>query len=114
MQFAAEHGLKIGTIADLIQYRSRNESLVQRVAEREIDTPWGGFHLVSTATWRSVPSTWRWCCGKPDAKNETLVRVHEPLSVMDLLDAGQEHALVGRRRGAGGDPGGRLRRDGAA
>ncbi len=27
--FAAEHGLKIGTIADLIQYRSRNESLVQ-------------------------------------------------------------------------------------
>src|SRR5918993_2358397 len=40
MQFAAQHQLKIGTIADLIEYRSRNESLVKRVAERELDTPW--------------------------------------------------------------------------
>ena len=35
--------------------------------------------------------------GKPDAKDETLVRVHEPLSILDLLDAGNEHALLGRR-----------------
>src|SRR5919108_2917404 len=41
--FAAEHGLKIGTIADLIEYRSRNESLVQRAFERDIVTPWGEF-----------------------------------------------------------------------
>src|ERR1043166_5353521 len=34
VEFAAGHGLKIGTIADLIEYRSRNESLVQRLAER--------------------------------------------------------------------------------
>src|SRR4051812_24378817 len=47
MQFAAEHKLKIGTIADLIEYRSRNESLVQRTSERDIDTPWGKFRLVS-------------------------------------------------------------------
>src|ERR687884_460473 len=47
MQFAAEHGLKIATIADLIEYRSRNESLVQRTLEREIETAWGTFHLVS-------------------------------------------------------------------
>ncbi|MCB6981918.1 3,4-dihydroxy-2-butanone-4-phosphate synthase, partial [Bacteroides uniformis] len=32
--FAAEHGLKIGTIADLIEYRSRHESLITRVTER--------------------------------------------------------------------------------
>src|SRR5919112_2945589 len=43
LQFAAEHKLKIGTIADLIEYRSRNESLVERVSEREIDTAWGRF-----------------------------------------------------------------------
>src|ERR1700741_5648274 len=36
VEFAAAHGLKIGTIADLIEYRSRNESLVQRLAERDI------------------------------------------------------------------------------
>src|SRR5712672_1878034 len=47
LQFAAEHKLKIGTIADLIEYRSRNESLVRRAFEREIETPWGEFHLVS-------------------------------------------------------------------
>src|ERR671922_2219013 len=41
LQFAAEHGLKIGTIADLIEYRSRNESLVQRAYERDLTTPWG-------------------------------------------------------------------------
>src|SRR3979409_621044 len=46
VEFAAEHKLKIGTIADLIEYRSRNESLVQRGAGREITTPWGDFSLV--------------------------------------------------------------------
>src|SRR5687768_17007500 len=47
VQFAAAHGLKIGTIADLIEYRSRNESLVRRAFERHIQTAWGGFRLVS-------------------------------------------------------------------
>src|SRR5207253_11473918 len=32
--FAAEHGLKIGTIADLIEHRSRNESLVEKIGQR--------------------------------------------------------------------------------
>ena len=39
--FAAEHGIKIGTIADLIEYRSRHESLVTRVAERKLTTAQG-------------------------------------------------------------------------
>src|SRR5436189_5867764 len=47
VQFAAEHELKIGTIADLIEYRSRNESLVQRTLERDIETAWGRFRLVA-------------------------------------------------------------------
>src|SRR5258705_8060519 len=46
LEFATEHKLKIGAIADLIEYRSRNESLVQRGAGREITTPWGDFSLV--------------------------------------------------------------------
>src|SRR5258705_12624403 len=45
LQFAAEHKLKIGTIADLIEYRSRNESLVQRAMERAIETPWWEFRM---------------------------------------------------------------------
>src|SRR5438309_11880430 len=43
MAFAASHGLKIGTIAALIEHRSRNESLVQKVGSRPLHTVWGDF-----------------------------------------------------------------------
>ena len=88
MEFAAEHKLKIGTIADLIEYRSRNESVVQRAAEREIDTPWGSFRLVSYQDSALGSIHLALVLGKIAAREETLVRVHEPLSVLDLLDAG--------------------------
>jgi 3,4-dihydroxy 2-butanone 4-phosphate synthase/GTP cyclohydrolase II len=88
VQFAAEHKLKIGTIADLIEHRSRNESLVQRELEREIDTPWGAFHLVSYRDLAVGSLHLALVAGKPDPKEDTLVRVHEPLSILDLLDAG--------------------------
>jgi len=87
--FAAEHGLKIGTIADLIEYRSRHESLVHKVGSRPMRTPWGAF--VAHA-WRDQPSgglhlalvlgDWR-----PD--ESVPVRVHEPLSVLDALETGR-------------------------
>jgi 3,4-dihydroxy 2-butanone 4-phosphate synthase/GTP cyclohydrolase II len=89
LQFAAEHKLKIGTIADLIEYRSRNESLVKRAEERDIETAWGKFHMVSYRDLSVGALHMALVLGKPDTKKEILVRVHEPLSVMDLLDAGQ-------------------------
>ncbi len=89
VQFAAEHKLRIGTIADLIEHRSRNESLVQRASERDIDTPWGSFHLVSYRDLSVGALHLALVHGKPDAKKETLVRVHEPLSILDLLDSGK-------------------------
>ena len=89
VEFAAGHKLKIGTIADLIEYRSRNESLVQRAFEREIETPWGEFHLVSYRDLSVGSLHLALVRGKIDAKGETLVRVHEPLSVIDLLDSGK-------------------------
>jgi 3,4-dihydroxy 2-butanone 4-phosphate synthase/GTP cyclohydrolase II len=88
LEFAAEHQLKIGTIADLIQYRSAHESLVQRTSERQIETAWGGFKLVA---FRDVPTASTHLAlvlGEPGAASETLVRVHEPLSIVDLLDTG--------------------------
>jgi 3,4-dihydroxy 2-butanone 4-phosphate synthase / GTP cyclohydrolase II len=88
VEFAAAHKLKIGTIADLIEYRSRNESLVRRELEREIETPWGHFHLVSYRDLAVGALHLALVHGTPDAKSETLVRVHEPLSILDLLDAG--------------------------
>jgi 3,4-dihydroxy 2-butanone 4-phosphate synthase / GTP cyclohydrolase II len=89
VHFAAEHKLRIGTIADLIEYRSRHESLVQRVSEREIETPWGGFHLVSYRDLSIGALHLALSLGKIDKAQETLVRVHEPLSIIDLLDAGK-------------------------
>lgn len=44
-KFAAEHNLKIGTIDDLIRYRMANERTVERVAECELPTENGTFHL---------------------------------------------------------------------
>src|SRR3954465_5297054 len=89
LQFAAEHGLKIGTIADLIEHRSRTEPLGKAAAEREIETPWGGFNLVS---YRDLPVGalhLALTLGKIEKKHETLVRVQEPSSILDLLHMGK-------------------------
>jgi 3,4-dihydroxy 2-butanone 4-phosphate synthase/GTP cyclohydrolase II len=84
--FAQQHGLKIGTIADLIHYRAATESLVTRVGSRMVRTFAGEFELVA---YRDTPS------GSPhlalvkgpiDPGREVLVRVHEPTSVLDLID----------------------------
>ena len=87
IEFAKEHQLKIGSIADLIQYRSQHESIVVREGEREFITPWGKFKGI---IYRDKPSS---CIhialvhGKPSEDQETLVRVHEPVTVLDFLDA---------------------------
>jgi 3,4-dihydroxy 2-butanone 4-phosphate synthase / GTP cyclohydrolase II len=84
--FAAEHGLKIGTIADLIAYRSRTESLVHKVSSRPMHTAHGEFtanaykDMTSGAVHMAlVKGTWA-------ADAEVLARVHEPLSVLDALE----------------------------
>jgi len=87
LDFAAKHDLKVGTIADLINYRSQTESLVKRVAERLIETAYGPFQLI--AYQESIANQTHLALIKGDiaADKSVLVRVHEPLSVLDLLDA---------------------------
>jgi len=87
LDFAAKHDLKVGTIADLINYRSQTESLVKRVAERVIETAFGPFQLI--AYQESIANQTHLALVKGDiaADKSVLVRVHEPLSVLDLLDA---------------------------
>src|ERR1700761_4532567 len=43
--FAKSHGLKIGTIADLIRYRLKNERSVERIYDTNVDTEYGSFRL---------------------------------------------------------------------
>lgn len=90
VEFGREHGLKIGAIADLIHYRSATESLIERHGEREveIDTPHGRFRMIAYRDKPSGSPHLALVCGDFDASTEVLVRVHEPLSVLDLLDVG--------------------------
>jgi 3,4-dihydroxy 2-butanone 4-phosphate synthase / GTP cyclohydrolase II len=84
--FAAEHGLKIGTIADLIHYRSRNESLVEKLGDRPMLTAYGEF---TAHAWRDKPSQGLHLAlvkGSWQPGQEVPVRVHEPLSVLDALE----------------------------
>jgi 3,4-dihydroxy 2-butanone 4-phosphate synthase / GTP cyclohydrolase II len=89
--FAQNHGLKIGTIADLIHYRASTESLVERIGERPIQTVHGRFQLFAYRDQTSDAIHLALVKGEIDPREETLVRVHEPLSVMDLLDAESTH-----------------------
>ena len=87
LEFAKEHQLKIGSIADLIQYRSQHESIVVREGQREFITPWGKFEGI---IYRDTPSSGVHIAlvhGKPSETQETLVRVHEPVTVLDFLDS---------------------------
>src|SRR6478735_3568491 len=84
--FAAEHDIKIGTIAALIEHRSRHETLVEKVGCREIQTAWGPF---TAHAFKDKPSNGVHLAlvrGKWNAGDTVDVRVHEPLSVLDALE----------------------------
>ncbi|WP_029045448.1 bifunctional 3,4-dihydroxy-2-butanone-4-phosphate synthase/GTP cyclohydrolase II [Cupriavidus sp. amp6] len=86
IEFAREHDLKIGTIADLIHYRSRTESIIERVGERDMQTPYGTFRSIAYRDKPTGQAHLALVRGTPTPDKETLVRVHEPFSVLDLLE----------------------------
>ncbi len=84
--FAAEHGLKIGTIADLIAHRSRNESLIEKIGSRPLQTAFGDF---TAHAFRDKPGQGLHLAlvmGQWSADQTVAARVHEPLSVLDVLE----------------------------
>ncbi len=86
IEFGKAHELKIGTIADLIHFRSQTESLVERVAERDIATAHGSFRMLAYREKLSGATHVALVRGAIDPDTPTLVRVHEPTSMLDLLD----------------------------
>lgn len=84
--FAAEHGIKIGTIAALIEHRSRTESLVKKVGVREIHTAWGWFTAHAFTDKPSGGVHLALVRGSWTPEDTVDVRVHEPLSVLDALE----------------------------
>jgi 3,4-dihydroxy 2-butanone 4-phosphate synthase/GTP cyclohydrolase II len=86
--FAQEHGLKLGTIRDLILYRRRHDQLVERVWSREIDTD-------ETGKWQAIvyrnrvddSETLALVKGVIDPATPTLVRMHVPDALADMIHA---------------------------
>ena len=83
--FAKEHGLNIGTIADLIAYRRKSESLVERVAEAPFDSWYGDFRII---VYRNIIDGGEHVAlvrGVPRKDRPTLVRVHQLDLTADVL-----------------------------
>lgn len=91
LKFAQEHDIKIGTIADLIEYRSRTESLLEEMGDTTVHTPWGIFQQHVYVDKLSGETHLALVKGTPETAAETLVRVHEPFSAMDFLQPDPNH-----------------------
>lgn len=111
--FAEKHGLKLGTIADLIEYRNHTETTIERVAQCKLPTEYGEFELV---TYRDIiDKQIHFALRKGDITSApTLVRVHlqdtyqsaaqQPCGRAQLATCDSNAAYWARRRGVG-DPG---------
>ncbi|MFE8072840.1 bifunctional 3,4-dihydroxy-2-butanone-4-phosphate synthase/GTP cyclohydrolase II [Marinobacteraceae bacterium S3BR75-40.1] len=85
--FAEEHGLKIGTIADLIHYRTMNERTVACVDEYDLDTEYGLFRLRTYKDEIQGGTHMALTMGEFSEQDPVLVRVHITDTLRDLLGA---------------------------
>ena len=105
--FAAKHGLKLGSIADLIRHRLATEQTIERVHESDVETEFGAFRLVA---WRDgLRSDLHFALVRGDVKGDApvLVRVHVRNTLSDVLhlerdDLGMTMTAALRRVGAEG------------
>ncbi len=85
--FAKTHGLKIGTIADLIAYRFAREQTVVQLASCELPTRHGNFMLTTYQSILDNSLHYALVKGRIDANQPTFVRVHVQNVLFDLFDA---------------------------
>ena len=87
--FAQRHGLKIGTIEDLIAYRLRHDSLVKLVTEKEVESNFGGKFRLCVFS-HTTESTEHIALVKGDVTTggPVLVRVHALDALSDVLGIG--------------------------
>ena len=85
-KFAAEHDLKIVTIADLVAYRLRKDMLVHRAAEARVPTEHAGeFKAWSISMMSIIWNMWPWSKGRLIPKKKVLVRVHSECLTGDVF-----------------------------
>ena len=84
-EIAKEHNIKIGTIEDLIKYRTKHEKTVIRKNESPINTEYGEFNLVSYEDILSYTAHIALVKGNIDNNQSTFVRVHIQNTIKDIL-----------------------------
>src|SRR5581483_10728981 len=84
-KFAKRHGLLMVTIADLIKYRIRTESLVKRVASAKLPTDYGDFHVYAFENHIDNQTHVALVCGDISDGQNVLVRVHSQCLTGDVL-----------------------------
>jgi 3,4-dihydroxy 2-butanone 4-phosphate synthase / GTP cyclohydrolase II len=92
LKFARRHKLKIGTIADLIEYRLRTEESVEKIGELDVATEFGAFRLVCFEDHVHRTVHLALVRGTIDPKTPTLVRVHRQDTLSDVL--GVQHSSL--------------------
>ncbi len=85
--FAQQHGIKLGTIADLIEYRNQTETTIERIAQCTLPTEYGEFSMVTYQDTVDKQLHYALCRGEIDSERATNVRVHLQDTFNDLLHA---------------------------
>jgi len=97
--FAQRHGLKVGTIRDLIAYRLKKDHLVEQKAEAEFESRWGGTWTAKSFLNKALGTeTVALVKGRIDPSKPTLVRMHQLSLFSDAL--GEANARSGLLAGA--------------
>lgn len=89
--FAKQHGLKIGTIADLIRYRLEKEQSIERIDEQEIDTECGRFRMYSFEDHVNRTVHLALVHGDLRSTPTPLVRVHLKDTLRDAIGIRNDH-----------------------
>jgi 3,4-dihydroxy 2-butanone 4-phosphate synthase / GTP cyclohydrolase II len=84
-RFAAEHDLLIVSIADLVAYRRRTESIVERVVETVLPTPYGDWRLIGFRSTVDDVEHIALVLGEVEGRSDVLVRMHSECLTGDVF-----------------------------
>ncbi len=88
--FAQEHNIKLGTIADLIQYRLAHESVIEKINQKQISTEFGTFELHTYQDLIENQLHYALCNGDIKTADAVTVRVHIQDTLKDALHISSE------------------------